>query len=117
MSGQIMPFNAAINRSYRWVNVLTLWASAIVNGYRLPRWLTYRQARELGGHVKEGQRSTHVVLVSRMKVQGKEEAGDEREIAFPRYYFVFNVAQCEDLPEHLHAPEPERAEPGRHHSA
>ena len=46
---------------YRGVNVLMLWASAMENGYSNPLWLTYRQASELGGQVRKGEKGTLVV--------------------------------------------------------
>lgn len=113
--GQCMPFNAATKRPYRGVNVLTLWASAIRGGYPLPRWLTFRQAAEIGGHVRKGEKGTPIVLVKQMTVGDEGEDGTDdtgqgaaHRVTFLRYFWVFNVAQVEGLPPHLYAvPEPE----------
>ena len=43
---------------YRGVNVLMLWASAIEKGYNCPLWLTYKQAAELGGQVRKGEKGS-----------------------------------------------------------
>lgn len=115
MSGYCMPVNAATKRPYRGVNVLALWAAAAVGGYPLPRWLTFRQAHELGGHVRKGEKATAIVLVKSMTVAMNEEdrADDVKrgtnEIHFLRYYSVFNVAQVDALSADLYeppAPEP-----------
>ena len=45
-------------RAYTGINALVLGLS----GYSDPRWLTYRKAVEMGGHVRRGERSTPVVL-------------------------------------------------------
>ena len=39
--------------AYRGINILMLWVMAAKNGYVSSRWITYRQAKELGG---QGQR-------------------------------------------------------------
>ena len=46
-----MPRNLLSQKEYRGINVWVL-ASA---GYSSPYWLTYRQAQEIGGHVREGE--------------------------------------------------------------
>jgi antirestriction protein ArdC len=57
-----MPMNAASRRPYTGVNALLLALEATSQGYPLNRWLTYRQASELGGQVRRGERGTTVVL-------------------------------------------------------
>src|SRR5262249_51688692 len=64
------------------------------------RWLTYLQARELGGHVKPGERATLVVFWKRWEVETPDPAsGEMRQERVPllRHYQVFNAAQCEGL--------------------
>jgi len=39
---------------YSGINVLMLWMAAMEKGYSAPIWMTYRQAVELGGHVRKG---------------------------------------------------------------
>lgn len=114
--GKCLPFNVATNRSYRGVNVLGLWAAAIGGGYPLPRWLTFRQAKKLGGFVKKGEKGTPIVLVKQFTPGDRHEDGTgeggeaAKQVTFLRYFWVFNVAQAEGLPAHLYAvPEPEPA--------
>ena len=72
-------------------------------GFRTPRFLTFKQALELGGHVRKGERGTKVYFVKQLQVRDKG-AGDEtvtRIVPMLREYTVFNVAQCENLPERI----------------
>ena len=40
-----------------------------MSGYSDPRWLTYRKATELGGHVKRGEKGTPIVFVKPLTVE------------------------------------------------
>src|SRR5262249_54773982 len=53
-----LPRNLLSQKAYRGINVWLL-ASA---GYTSPYWLTYRQAQEIGGHVRKGEHGTPVVF-------------------------------------------------------
>jgi antirestriction protein ArdC len=63
-------------------------------GFENPFFLTYNQAKRLGGNVRRGERSTLVVFWKMVN-----EDNEERD-SYPllRYYKVFNADQCE-LPE------------------
>lgn len=89
---------------YNGVNVLMLWASAEMQGYSCPFWLTFQQAKEFGGHVKKGQHGSPVVYASTFKKKEQAEDGSESEadIPFLKEYTVFNAEQCEGLPEHFY---------------
>jgi len=89
---------------YNGVNVLMLWAAAELQGYACPFWLTFQQAKELGGHVKKGEHGSPVVYASTFKKTETADDGQqvESEIPFLREYTVFNAEQCEDLPRHFY---------------
>jgi antirestriction protein ArdC len=72
-------------------------------GYRMPRFLTFKQALELGGHVRKGERGTKVYFVKQLQVHDKTADDDSTSRIVPmlREYTVFNVEQCEGLPERL----------------
>lgn len=42
--------------AYRGIKVLSLWVAATDAGYTQPTWMTYRQALELGGQVRKGEK-------------------------------------------------------------
>jgi antirestriction protein ArdC len=91
------PVNVASEKSYRGVNVLCLWATAEIRGYPSGLWGTYRQWRELGAQVREGEKATPVVFWNTKEVEQEEESGEQRqkEIVLARGYSVFNVSQVD----------------------
>ena len=48
--------NALTNRPYRGMNILLLNLVALMNGYVDPRWLTFRNAEQLGGRSRKVKR-------------------------------------------------------------
>jgi len=82
---------------YRGINVLILWAEAIDRGYNHPLWMTYRQAQELGAHVRQGEHGTTVVYADRIVRKETDDAGNDVEKAIPflKAYTVFNVQQTD----------------------
>lgn len=46
---------------YKGINVIMLWSASVTKGYACPLWLTFKQAIELGGHVKKGESGEFVV--------------------------------------------------------
>jgi antirestriction protein ArdC len=69
-------------------------------GYRSPRFLTFKQALELGGNVRKGEHGTKVYFVKQLQVQdkGADDSSSTRLIPMMREYTVFNIDQCENLP-------------------
>ncbi|WP_263588725.1 ArdC family protein [Sphingopyxis sp. GC21] len=107
--GCTMPQNAGTARRYSGINVLILWAEGIATGYGSQRWLTYRQAEAAGGNVVRGEKGTIVCYADRFTPKAEAEAarGEDREarqVAFLKRFVVFNVDQCEGLPEDYTAP-------------
>jgi antirestriction protein ArdC len=93
-------------RPYTGINVLMLWMEAVDRGYNAPIWMTFRQAKELGGFVKKGEHGSAVVYASTFrKTEKDEKTGEEveRDIPFMKGYTVFNVEQIERLPAHYYA--------------
>jgi antirestriction protein ArdC len=101
-----MPKNASTNRTYSGINVLILWGEVIEKGYSGQSWLTFRQARTLGGHVRTGERGTTVVYADRFvpddaKRRAAETGEEAQAIPFLKRFSVFNTDQCENLPEEI----------------
>ena len=85
---------------YRGMNVLLLWGEAMAKGYAAPAWMTYKQALELGGQVRKGERGSLVVYANSISRTETNDKGEdvERAIPFMRGYTVFNVEQIDLLP-------------------
>jgi antirestriction protein ArdC len=108
-AGANVPQNAVSNRPYSGCNVILLWL-ARDRGWPTPRFLTFKQAIEAGGHVRKGEHGTKVIFVKQLRVtEGEGEETDARLIPMLREYTVFNVAQCENLPDSIKAGKPMRA--------
>jgi antirestriction protein ArdC len=101
-----MPYNAASGKPYRGINVALLWAPQ----YATAAWLTFKQAKDLGAHVRKGERGSMIVFYKPFAVTDRNAAPDangnrpERLIPLLRSFTVFNVAQIDDLPERFAAP-------------
>lgn len=92
--------------AYRGINVIMLWASAMERGFAAPLWLTFKQALELGGHVRKGEKGSLVVYANTITRTETDEATGEdldRTIPFMKGYTVFNAEQVEGLPAHFYA--------------
>jgi antirestriction protein ArdC len=64
------PRNLVSQRQYHGVNFFLL----SMMGYRSPNWITFRQAQELGGHVRKGEHSMPIVywnFVERTEISTK----------------------------------------------
>ena len=101
--GLALPANLSSGRPYRGVNVLLLNMQQMAHGYSLNRWLTFNQARALGGCVRKGEHGSTVVFFKLL--ERDEAANDERRKVIPllRAFTVFNAAQVDGLPEALTA--------------
>lgn len=92
----------ANGKPYSGINTLLLWLEAIEKGHRSPTWMTYRQAQELGGQVRKGERGSQVVYMGETtRTRRDERTGEEREegVRFLKTYTVFNVGQIDGLPD------------------
>ncbi|MGH2343265.1 ArdC family protein (plasmid) [Segnochrobactraceae bacterium EtOH-i3] len=104
-AGRITRPLRANGEAYRGINVLMLWSAAMERGYSAPIWMTYKQAAELGGHVRKGEKGNLVVYANTLTKTETDENGEEQErnIPFMKGYTVFNVEQVEGLPERFYA--------------
>lgn len=86
-------------RKYRGVNVWLLSLESFTHNYSSPYWLTYRQAKKAGGHVKKGESATPVIFWKWIEKETENEDGESETISFPilRYYNVFNLDQTEGV--------------------
>lgn len=101
--GSGMPRNLVSMKEYRGVNTFLLSASP----FSSPYWLTYKQAQDLGGHVRKGEKSSLVVFWKLLDKMNQEDTTNANgKIPLLRYYQLFSTDQCEgiDLP-----PDPDEA--------
>lgn len=103
-AGFVLPRNAATDRRYSGVNILLLWGAMQERGYSSRYFLTFKQALDLGGSVRKGEKGIKVVFADRFvpkseKEVAQEEGRDAKAIPFLKSFTVFSVEQCDGLPE------------------
>jgi antirestriction protein ArdC len=90
------PKNFASGKAYRGINVFLLGSLR----YTSPYFLTYLQAKELGGHVRKGERGG---MVMKYGTYTKDEEGAENQEAgeeerrYLKAYTVFNASQIDGV--------------------
>lgn len=104
-----LPANASTGLRYSGINILILWSAIIDRGFSTSRFLTFRQALELGGNVRKGERGMTVVYAHRFTPQQERDRAHAEDrapgtIPFLKRYTVFSTDQCEGLAEELAAP-------------
>ena len=91
------PRNLVSKKAYRGVNVLLLADTS----FSSPWWLTFKQAKQLGGTVRKGEKSTIVVfwkMLAKKQTKEQQEKGTKAGfIPMLRYFRVFNSEQCDGL--------------------
>jgi antirestriction protein ArdC len=85
--------NLISRRPYRGVNTILLGFSP----YASPYWLTYKQAAQLGGSVRKGEKSTRVVFWKVIEDKDLSAEGKNKQRPLLRYYSLFNAEQCEGI--------------------
>ena len=101
-----LPRNARTSKAYSGINILLLWSAILQGGYASQQWLTFKQALELGGCVRKGEKGWTVCYADSFipkdeKDRVSKDGGDPQSISFLKRYTVFNVAQCDGLPEDI----------------
>lgn len=98
--GEGVPQNLISRKPYRGINVFLL--SSLC--FESPYFVTFKQAKELGGFVKAGEKACPVIFwkwLEKQDPEGEEinEQGQRvSRIPLLRYYSVFNVAQTQGIP-------------------
>lgn len=98
-----MPINYKTKRPYSGVNVPLLWCAAADRGLDRNEWLTYKQAQELGANVKKGAKGVMGVFFTMLPrkdagANGAEGDGESAFVPLMKPFWVFNVADIENLP-------------------
>lgn len=97
----LMPRNAVTGRAYSGINILLLWGRMDDGAFADSRFLTFKQAKELGGTVRKGEKGCEIIFVSFLERDDKRNPDKTARIPFLKSYHVFNVSQCDGLPEKI----------------
>lgn len=89
------PINALTGHGYRGVNVVALWAEAVMSGYGTGWWASYRQWERLGAQVRRGERGSVIVFYNHLNTAPTEELDESRFRLVARAFRVFNLDQVD----------------------
>jgi len=93
-----LPYNARTSKYYNGINVLLLNIEKAEKGYVSNAWMTYRQALELGGHVRKGEKG--IVGVYFQTITKETELKDDEDVvSYPmmKSFVLFNAEQVDGL--------------------
>lgn len=98
-----LPRNFESGRAYTGVNVLLFWHAAKTRGYERNEWLTFRQAQAIGASVRKGAKGVMGMFYKTVECQRDGADADEgeeggRRVPMLKPFWVFNVADIENLP-------------------
>jgi len=88
-----MPCNLISGKTYRGINIFLLGMQGRSSKY----WLTFKQANQLGGHVRAGEKASTVTFWSVGEEKLDPETGKKSKPFLLRYYAVFNATQIDGL--------------------
>ncbi|EQA6227941.1 ArdC family protein [Enterobacter ludwigii] len=90
-----LPANFSTGTAYSGINIMLLWSSAAKQGFQDSRWLTYKQAQELGGQVRKGESGTTAIFYKTLEKEADD--GEIEKIPMLKSFTVFNVEQIDGL--------------------
>jgi antirestriction protein ArdC len=99
------PKNATTNIHYRGWNIFWLNFHSMINNYPSSAYLTFKQAHQLGGMIKKGEKGIRIVYWATIElkkdnadqsVQNTDDATPKTKMV-PKAYTVFNIAQTEGI--------------------
>lgn len=88
-----LPCNLISGKPYRGINVFLLGMQARSSKY----WLTFKQANQLGGHVRAGERASVVTFWNVGEERLNAKTGKLSKPFLLRYYNVFNATQIDGI--------------------
>lgn len=107
--GSALHNNLATGKAYRGINVLILTIEAMSQNFTDNRWLTFRQANNLGARIRQGEHGTAIVFYRMHEINDTtdgfgELSGEVRKIPLLKTYVVFNAEQLNGLPDRFVLP-------------
>lgn len=97
--GRNLPLNYSSGIPYQGCNVLLLWM-ATHGRFAQPHFITFDQARKMGGSVRKGEKNVaYICRVIELTAKDKDDSEKPgRPFKTLKFFPVFNVEQCERLP-------------------
>lgn len=93
-----LPYNLSTAAPYQGINVLLLWMAAMRKGYGSSAWLTYKQAKAMGGQVRRGEKAVWGIFYKLREVRRRDAADEEaRTVPVIKPFSVFNVEQIDGI--------------------
>lgn len=93
-----LPANYASKKAYHGINTLILGMAANSKGWS-NRWMTYKQATDIGAKVRKGEKGTMVVFFKPWQIEDKNNPeGEKKTVPMLRKFVVFNESQIDGLP-------------------
>jgi len=95
-----VPQNLITKKQYHGINLLLL----SMVGFEHNLFISFNQLQTIGGKVRRGEKGHMVVywnVVRKEDTEPRDENAEEKKKVVLRYYYVFNISQCENIPERL----------------
>lgn len=94
-----LPLNLSTSAPYTGINTLILWVAGLKHGYTSPYWLTYRQAQDMGGQVRAGERSELCVFYKPWESEAVNASGETetKRGAVIKSFRVFHLDQIDGI--------------------
>ena len=83
-TGGPFPRNFYTGKPYRGINILLLWSS----DFGSPFWLTFKQAQELKGNVRKGERGTPIVFFKQLAHAAKDDTKTDEDERSPSFSVI-----------------------------
>lgn len=93
-----IPSNAVTHNAYNGINIISLWMAAEAGGFTTPLWATYRQWKDAGAQVRQGEKASLVIFYREYDAEpDPDNADDSGKRRVARASHVFNVAQVDGV--------------------
>ncbi|MGL4439011.1 MAG: ArdC family protein [Bosea sp. (in: a-proteobacteria)] len=88
------PRNATTQKTYRGVNVLSLWIAGMAGSYTTDLWATFEQWKKACASVRNGEKGTLIVFYKQLDLKDDDDDTD-RKVLYARASHVFNADQVD----------------------
>ncbi len=108
--GRTIPVSAVTGKAYRGGNRWMLLMMQSIYGYPTGRWITKKQVHAVGGRIKDAEFRKDVLCEFWSRVTSKKKEADASGTSdekkggsrlMVRPFWLYNVAQCDDLPDEI----------------